>query len=158
MSDFQDYLKIKSDPSAILWSGFSKAPDSERLKIHFQRLINQCVMRGGKILLYLKDESSGRVIGYDLMTEIDKETIESSGHSILTEYQGKGYGTILFAKLVEYARNLGYKKFTGWISENNTGSIKNVERNGFVRTKEYRVTRLEAFQRDDIFYKYECLL
>lgn len=97
-------------------------------------------------------------MGYDLMMRIDDETIESSGHSILSNYQGKGLGTVLFKLLVNLARDLGYKKFTGWISENNIGSIKNVERNGFVRTNEFRKVRLAAFDREDIFYKYECIL
>lgn len=157
IDDFDDYLKIKSDPTAVLWSGFPSAPDPARLKAHFQHLIDDCFPKGD-ILVYLKDSETDQVMGYDLMTKIDDETIESSGHSILSDYQGKGLGTALFALLVEYARGLGYKKFTGWISENNIGSIKNVERNGFVRTDECRVVRLEAFGRDDVFYKYVCIL
>lgn len=157
IDDFEDYLKIKSDPTAIQWSGFSTAPDPEKLKKHFQHLLDDCFPKGD-ILVYLKDEQTGELMGYDLMTKIDDETIESSGHSILSAHQGKGLGTILFSLLVPFARNLGYKKFTGWISENNIGSIKNVERNGFVKTSESKVVRLEAMDREDVFYKYECIL
>lgn len=63
-------------------------------------------------------------MGYDLMSKIDDETIESSGHSILSNYQGKGLGTLLFKLLVENVRELGYKNFIGWISENNIGSSR----------------------------------
>lgn len=163
IEDFEDYYLIKSDPTAILWSGFSTAPDKEKLKDHFMYLIgnhdDNLENRGGdKILVYLKDEETNKVMGYDLMTRIDDETIESSGHSILSNYQGKGFGTVLYKLLVNLARDLGYKKFTVWISENNIGSIKNVERNGFVRTNEFRKVKLAAFDREDIFYKYECIL
>ena len=56
--------------------------------------------------------------------------------------------------------------FVNWVTrilsdgsqKNNIGSIKNVERNGFVRTNESRVVHLAAFDRDDIFYKYLCKL
>jgi L-amino acid N-acyltransferase YncA len=92
------------------------------------------------------------------MTVINKETVESSGHSILQDFQGKGYGNLLFSLLVEEAKKLGFKRFTGWISENNIGSIKNVEHSGFVRTDEFRFGRLEAFDREDKFYKYELII
>lgn len=157
ITDFYDYLKIKSDPTAIIWSGFDTAPDPEKLKIHFENLLNERIPKGD-ILLFLKDDETDEVMGYDLMTKIDDETIESSGHSILSDFQGKGLGTLLFKLLVEYARQLGYKKFIGWISEHNIGSQKNVERNGFVRTVESRIVHLSAFNRDDVFYKYECIL
>ena len=39
IEDFEDYYLIKSDPTAILWSGFSTAPDKEKLKDHFMYLI-----------------------------------------------------------------------------------------------------------------------
>lgn len=157
INDFEDYLKIKSDPVAIMWSGFASAPDPDCLKQHFQHLVDDCIPKGD-VLLYLKDDETNDVIGYDLLTKIDDETVESSGHSILSTYQGRGLGTILFSLLVPYARKLGYKKFVGWISENNVGSIKNFERNGFVRTNESKKVKLEAFDREDIFYKYECIL
>lgn len=35
IDDFEDYLKIKSDPTAIQWSGFATAPDPVKLKRHF---------------------------------------------------------------------------------------------------------------------------
>lgn len=51
-----------------------------------------------------------------------------------------------------------FQKFCWMDFENNIGSIKNVERNGFVRTKESRIVHLAAFNRDDVFYKYLCKL
>ena len=157
MDDFDDYLKIKSDPAAILWSGFSSAPDPMKLRVHFQYLLDNCFSKGD-VLFYLKDSENHNIMGYDLMSKIDNETIESSGHSILSRYQGRGLGTLLFKLLVEYARGCGFKNFVGWISENNIGAIKNVERNGFVRTKESCIVHLAAFNRDDVFYKYLCKL
>lgn len=158
MEDFEDYFRIKSDPTAILWSGFSTAPDKDRLMNHYKLLINSCLNYNGQYLYYLKETATNALIGYDLMTQIDEETVESSGHSILQEFQGKGYGNLLFELLVIEAKKLGYKKFTGWISENNIGSIKNVEHSGFVRTEESRIVRLEALNREDRFYKYERIL
>lgn len=157
IEDFERYYQIKADPTAILWSGFSKAPDKEKLKIHFTGLLKD-IHSGNKHLVYLLEKGSDSLIGYDLMTEVAPDTIESSGHSILTMWQGKGMGTTLFSLLKQKAKNLGYKFFTGWISDNNIGSIKNVEKNGFVRTEEYRVGHLDAFNRDDVFHKYICEL
>lgn len=157
INDFEDYYRIKSDETAILWSGFKSAPNKDKLLKHFEKLLTECFPKGD-ILVYLKEDNTNQLIGYDLLTKIDEDTIESSGHSILTEWQGKGYGTELFKLLVNFTRQLGYKKFTGWISEKNIGSIKNVEKNGFVRTEEWRMGRLEAFNREDKYYKYLCVL
>ena len=156
-ADFEDYYTIKCDPSAIMWSGFSSAPDKQKLLRHFEGLLKE-IKEKKKILVYLKEKETGSLIGYDLLTKIDEITVESSGHSILTQWQGNGMGTALFKQLVEYARELGFKYFTGWVSDLNIGSIKNIERNGFKKTEEYRIEHLSAFDRDDIFHKYVCEL
>lgn len=156
LDDFEDYYRIKSDPTAILWSGFSSAPNKVKLFEHFKTLL-ESIEEGRKVLFYIKDNNDN-LIGYDLLTQIDDETIESSGHSILSSWQGKGMGTVLFSLLKKEVREMGYHYFTGWISENNIGSIKNVERNGFLKTEETRSVRLAAFDRVDVFYKYICVL
>lgn len=157
IADFEDYFVIKSDPTAILWSGFASAPDREKLLNHFKGLLEE-IKAKNKFLVYLKDSETDALIGYDLMTKIAEDTVESSGHSILSNWQGKGMGTVLFAQLVPYAKELGFKYFTGWVSDLNIGSIKNIERNGFVKTEECRTVHLAAFDRDDVFYKYICTL
>lgn len=157
IEDFDSYFQIKSDPSAILWSGFSSAPDRDRLLSHYLGLLDD-INIGRKHLLFLMEKDTNSLIGYDLMTEITPDTIESSGHSILSSWQGKGMGTILFSLLTEKAREWGYRFFTGWISDNNIGSIKNVEKNGFVRTDDKRICRLAAFDREDVYHKYVCVL
>lgn len=157
LSDFEDYYIIKSDPTAILWSGFASAPDKAKLLDHFKGLLVE-IENKNKFLVYLKDSDTNALIGYDLMTKIDEETVESSGHSILSCWQGKGMGTVLFSQLVPYAKELGFKFFTGWVSDLNIGSIKNIERNGFVKTDESKTVHLSAFERDDVFHKYICAL
>ncbi len=157
IADFEDYFAIKSDPTAILWSGFASAPDREKLLNHFKGLLEE-IKAKNKFLVYLKDSETDALIGYDLMTKIAEDTVESSGHSILSNWQGKGMGTVLFAQLVPYAKELGFKYFTGWVSDLNIGSIKNIERNGFVKTEECRTVHLAAFDRDDVFHKYICTL
>ncbi|MBD5390249.1 GNAT family N-acetyltransferase [bacterium] len=157
LSDFDDYYTIKCDPTAILWSGFANAPDRNKLLEHFKQLLLD-IEKNNKFLVYLKETETNALIGYDLMTKVDKDIIESSGHSILSTWQGKGMGTILFSQLIPYARALGFKYFTGWVSDLNIGSIKNLERNGFVKTDELRIVHLAAFGRDDVFHKYVCNL
>ncbi len=154
--DFEEYYRIKCDEPAIQWGGWQSAPDRERLRIHFLRLLKEQIPAGDR-LLFLRDDT-GEAVGYDLLHRIDAETIESAGHSILSEHQGHGYGTLLFELLVPYARSLGYRRFTGWISERNIGSIRNVERNGFRRTEAWRTVELPAFGRSDRFYLWERAL
>lgn len=155
MTDFDEYFDIKSDPNAILWSGFATAPDKEKLKSHFQKLItNENVY-----LFFLVDSETNEVVGYDQMVKVDENTVESAGHSIKTQYARQGFGNLLFRLLVKEAEDLKFKRFIGWISENNIGSIKNVENSGFVRTNEpCRVVRLEALGREDRFFMYERIV
>lgn len=152
MTDFDEYFDIKSDPNAILWSGFATAPDKEKLKLHFQKLItNENVY-----LFFLVDRETNEVVGYDQMVKINENTVESAGHSIKTQYARQGFGNLLLRLVVAKAKELQFKSIIGWISENNIGSIRNFINSGFVRTDEpYRMVRLEALGREDRFFMYE---
>ena len=154
IEDFDNYFKLKADPSAILWSGFTTSPDKERLRQHFER-----VRQNEDIFVYyLLDDSSGDIIGYGQLDREGKDEAHYSGTSILTKYQGKGYSKHLTKLLMEKAKEHGFSRVFAWISEHNIPSIKSYESNGFVKTEKNKMVRLEALNRDDKFYLYEKFL
>lgn len=152
IDDFEEYYRIKADKVAVLWSGFASAPDKEKLKTHFQNILNI-----NEIYLYfLKDDETNEVIGYDQLTMLNKDIVESSGHSIKTEYQGKGFGNLIIQLVTLKAAEMGFKRIIAWISENNIGSKKNFENSGFIKkTQNSRINYLEALKREDRFFMWE---
>lgn len=153
-SDFDKYLKIKSDLTAILWSGFTTAPDSQKLYDHFLNIINN-----DKIYLYyLVDSETNDILGYCRINYIDDQVCESDGVSILSEYQGQGYGNEIHRLKKMKAKELGFQKMIGCVSENNKPSRKNMENNGWYLVDEFEYRRVAAFDRTDKFLHYEVIL
>lgn len=154
ISDFDMYLKIKSDPTAILWSGFTTAPDSQKLYDHFIGIINS-----DKIYLYyLIDDVTNDVLGYCRINYIDDLVCESDGVSILSEFQGQGNGTEIHRLKKLKAKELGFQKMIGCVSENNMPSRRNMEKNGWYLVDGFELRRIEAFHRTDKFLHYEVIL
>jgi len=153
ISDFEIFLKIKSDPTAILWSGFTDAPNRETLNKHFLKLI-----QNDKIYLYYLMDENDNVIGYCRINYIDEIICESDGVSILSEYQGKGMGNEIHRLKKLKARELGFEKMIGCVSENNIPSRKNMENNGWFLVDGFEYRRIEAFNRTDKFLHYEVIL
>ena len=147
---FIHYYNIKCDNQAILWSGFSKKPDFDRLKEVFNAIIKD----DNQFLHYLIDENND-VVGYNHMQIIDNVTMQNRGHSVISKYQGKGLGTIIIQHAMEECKELGFKHFGGFISENNPASIKNVEKNGWYKTNRNELRELPALNRIDKFWFYQ---
>lgn len=153
-SDFDSYLRIKSDPTAILWSGFSSPPDPSRLYNHFLNIINNERI----FLYYLMEAETNEVLGYCRINHIDDQICESDGVSILSKYQGQGWGTEIHRLKIQKAQELGFSKMIGCVSENNIPSRKNMEKNGWVLVNGEEYRRIEAFNRTDKFLHYEVIL
>jgi RimJ/RimL family protein N-acetyltransferase len=152
--DFENYLTLKSDPAAVLWSGFKSAPDRERLRAHFERVINNQDV----FIYYLFSEGSDKVIGYGQLDRENDTDVHYAGTSVMTDFQGKGYSKLLSSLLLDKARELGFKNIFAWISEHNIPSIKSYEANGFVKSETNKMVKLEALEREDKFYLYERAL
>ena len=150
-SCFEGYLKIKSDPVAIMWSGFSSAPEEKKLKDHFFKIIQE----ENLYLYFLVESDTNELIGYDLFERITNDYFENKGHSVLSSYQGMGYGKLILHLATNEAYKMGAKRFGGYISENNLASINNALVCGWHKTDIYEDRQLATFSRTDRFYYYE---
>ena len=148
---YEKYFLLKSDPSAILWSGFKSGPDKEKLRHHFKKL----VANPGFYLYFLLDEDTSEIIGYGQLDREGEDTAHYSGVSVLTKYQGQGYSKLISRLLMIEAKKHGFKQVYAWISENNIPSIRSYESNNFKKTNIQKMVNLEALQREDRFFLYE---
>lgn len=154
IDDFDNYLIVKSDAPAILWSGFATAPNPDNLKPYFERIINNPDI----YIYFLFEEGSDDIIGYGQIVKENDNEVLYAGNSIRQVYQGKGYSKIITALIIDEVRKLGVDKICGWISEHNAPSYKSVLSAGFIKTDVFKMIRLEAFDREDRFYLYEKVL
>lgn len=151
MDDFEDYFLLKSDPSAVLWSGFATAPNKDNLRAHFEKVIHN----PDAYLYLMYDESVPTVIGYGQFMVDENKEIEYHGTGVLIQYQGRGFSKMLTSLIMQEAAKIGVRRIIGWISEHNIPSIKSLLANGFHKTTETKVVKLQAFEREDKFEQYE---
>lgn len=139
--DFDFYYKLKCDDENVLWSGHMNAPDKEKLKNWF--LVN--IKRDDRyFFLFFNEENKHDIIGYLYLDVVgdNMDTIDT-GHGVHSSHTGKGYGTIILQRGIEYAKKelpqIHY--FQGWIMSDNIGSIKNVLRLGYYKTDENKIIK-----------------
>lgn len=80
-------------------------------------------------------KSTGRVIGTAMLFDFDLQTRNAEiGYVFHKDYWGKGYGTRCAALVCGYAKEvLQFHKLHASVVEENTGSAKILEKNGFCR-------------------------
>lgn len=141
---FEDYFKLKSDPSSILWSGFEFAPDYFRLKSHFENLI-----KSNKKLFFLTIDD--QTIGYCQISD-NSEEYEIEGYSILSKYAGHGYGYKMINLVVDHLWSEKRKGIMAWVSKNNISSLKCLAKVGFCQADNIeKSVELKALHRVDKF-------
>lgn len=147
-SDFAAYLRLKSDPLAIQWSGFVNAPNPDRLLKHFTSLLESDSL----VYMFERDTS---VIGYIQLNRNPNE-IEVAGYSVLSECTGKGYGKkIIHCAIGIYPPPYIHLPIIAWVSEHNLASIRCFEENNFTRDySSCKQVELPALGRTDNFIKF----
>ena len=82
--------------------------------------------------LYIDDEP----VGYGRVRHASLEYLETVvgagnlGYAIAKEYRGKGYGDILFRKLLRKCRDIGYKEIKLFPLKSNIATVKIMLKNG----------------------------
>lgn len=148
--DFEEYFQIKSQPTAVAWSGLKKEPERDTLLEHFKGLLANKDVH----LYFLYDQSVGENIGY-AQFNIEGEVLHWAGYSIKLKYQGKAYSRKLIVLAYDVARKAASKKITGWISENNHEAVRWATEYGTIKTEDNKKVYLEAMSREDVFHLYE---
>lgn len=130
IDDFENYYLLKSDPTAVEWSGFAGIPNKDSLRSHFVQIISNT----DNFLYFLKDEDSDIVIGYVQFTINDEKEATYTGTSVHSKFQGKGYGKLLTGLMLQEAKAENVVRLSGWCSQENEKSLSNMLSFGFVET------------------------
>lgn len=131
MADFDAYLKLKSQPEAVKWSGFETAPDPMRFKAHFCSLLGNPKQH----LFFLKKEGCNDVFGYCQYELVSDDVILAHGLGIDEQYQGQGLSNVMKELEIAEMRKTNAKRVETWVSEKNERSIKMNLRCGFTKAE-----------------------
>lgn len=98
------------------------------------------------------DENEERQIicggGYEALSQVDI-VAEEIGYGVLTEYSGRGIGTAIVRKAVSECKS---SILCAWVSEDNIGSERCFEKNGFEKHEVNTTRTLAMFNGEQKFY------
>ena len=150
INDFEDYYRIRCEPSDIYWMGHNSAPDYKMIYgVFSERLGPKCLSSiGDKVIYMVKDENNDSV-GFAMLSLTDSGI--EIGISLLEKCQGKGLGTEIIALLLPIAGEYHLPIFAS-IRDDNVASQRIFQKNSFRRTdlfemKTYPEVGLMAFRR-----------
>lgn len=147
--DFDAFFKIKCDPENIKWSGFSQAPDKNRLYGWYLK-----ILQSDKRTIYLV-EFDAVIVGFFYLDKIDSERYVAASSGILKEYCNLGIGTKTIVWRENLAREKGGKIIETWVSELNLYSYKRLIKNGWLKTSCYEIKDIPLAGGAQKFYKWE---
>lgn len=142
--DFDSYFFLKCDEENIKWTGHENAPDREKLYKWFMTNIN---LDNRHFFLFFENNSAFKPIGYLYIDYVNlQKTVVDTGHGVHSSNAGKGFGTEIIKFVIEFTTRelLTVTQIEGWIAEDNIGSIKNVIKNGYKETDEFKVVKFEG--------------
>lgn len=150
-SDFQIYLRIKSDTDAVAYSGFSSAPDPVKFRMVFERIMNDAKQH----LLYLCDrENKDAVAATFHYCENDEVTVEGLGYNVFPEYRGLSLGGLMMRLVNEKCAAEDFKYRMSYVAESNIASIRNLEKSGAYPTGKFEYKELAALGRKEKYLEY----
>lgn len=131
ISDFEKYYLLRQDEINIYWTGYQAAPPKEKL-FDWYKLNIESTNR--YFFIFFEDSTEKNIVGYlyiDKIIEIPEEVSVSYG--VYSKMAGKGYGTEINHFAVDFVKEslLQTKYMSAWIAEDNIGSIKCLEKNGY---------------------------
>jgi len=150
LENFDDFFKIKSEPSSIFWSGFDSYPNYSTFKEHYKNELS----RNDRVIIFLYDDSE--IAGYIAIDYLEGVNAVETAHGVLSSFSGKGLGKKLINYAVEYSKkNLrDADQIIGWVADDNIGSIKNLLANGYSKTDEFEYRDFKQEKNKVKFHKY----
>lgn len=153
LADFDKYYLLRQDKINIYWTGYQAAPPKEKL-FDWYKLNIESTNR--YFFIFFEESTEKNIVGYlyiDKIIEIPEEVSVSYG--VYSKMAGKGYGTKINHFAVDFVKEslLQIKYMSAWIAEDNIGSIKCLEQNGYYRSD---ISKTVEFAGGEvkIFYKH----
>ena len=153
LADFEKYYLLRQDETNIYWTGYKTAPSKEKLFDWYKINIEST---NRYFFIFFEDADEKNIVGYlyiDSIINFVEEVTVSYG--VYSKMGGKGYGTSINSFAVDFVKfSLPQIKCMGaWIAQDNIGSLKCVENNGYRKTD---ILKTVDFAEGEIktFYKY----
>ena len=153
LADFDKYYLLRQDEINIYWTGYQAAPPKEKL-FDWYKLNIESTNR--YFFIFFEESTEKNIVGYlyiDKIIEIPEEVSVSYG--VYSKMAGKGYGTEINHFAANFVKEslLQIKYMSAWIAEDNIGSIKCLEKNGYHRSD---ISKTVEFAGGEIkiFYKH----
>jgi len=151
LDDFELYLSIKSDKEAVAFSGFKTAPDRDKFKEVYKRIMSN----EKQVLLFFFDTEKNNQVCSSFHYEIlDEERVEGLGYNVFPEFRGNRLGWVMMQKVNALCKEQGYKYRMSYVAESNLPSIKNLEKSGARPTGKVVLKTLAAFNREERYLEY----
>lgn len=96
---FDDFFRIKSEPSSIFCSGFDSAPNYSTFKEHYKNELS----RDDRTIIFLYDDSE--IVGYITIDYLEDINSVGTAHGVLSSFSVKGLGKKLINYAVECSKN-----------------------------------------------------
>lgn len=157
LADFEKYYLLRQDETNIYWTGYQALPSREKLfdwyKINIEKPSRH-------FFVFFEDSNEKDIIGYLYIDKITENLEEVSvSYGVYSKMAGIGYATEInhFAMDFVKERLMEIKLMSAWIAEDNIGSIKCLEKNGYHRLN---VSKIVEFAGGELktFYKYTISL
>lgn len=147
--DFESFLRLKSEPLNIYWSGFSAAPTPSNLRKHFIKSIDS----SSRDIYLLRDGSD--VLGYLYADKRELEDEIEVAYGISELHSGLGLAKVMISMFMQQIAPHS-AVIVAWIAERNVASIKTVQTLGFQVTNEFIFKKLEQDLDPIKFLKFFC--
>lgn len=122
--DFPEFLRLKSEPLNIYWSGHSAKPDPEVLKRWYVDALDE------RFILFA--ELAGGIVGYSYIVP-EADSVETAV-GVAEAMTRRGLGTRIIALTAEWAaRHFPGRPINAWIYRQNTASVRAHEAAGYRR-------------------------
>lgn len=135
-NDFEEYYRLRSDPTDIYWNGYTKAPEKEFFRNLFKdrTAFSRFEEPEDRRNYLIKVSDINQTVGFVQL--IRREYFIEIGYSVSEDYQGKGYATEALHQGINLAREYGMPLVLT-IRDDNLASQCVAKKNGFIRTNKF---------------------
>jgi len=153
IENYDDYYAIRRENKNSFWTGYRNPPNYESFKNWFLERIEDT--ERDIYLLYIDDKCVG-----SLHVDFHSSYI-AIGYSVKEAFEGNGYATTLVSESIKISKQAKISrpyliKIIAWINSQNYASIKVVEKNGFVKSKNFE--KRQRFDKNELYCQYDFLL
>jgi RimJ/RimL family protein N-acetyltransferase len=150
-TDWAFFRSLREDRNIMRYMA-AIAPEKETRRVFAARLMAEHVF----VIRSLEDDTPLGDIGLQISAKFREEA--DIGYTVIPQAQGKGYASEALRAVCDYAfSQAGVKAINAYVLAENAGSVRVLEKQGFVRTQVLeKAYEIDGVRYDDWVYRLEC--